>query len=77
LQSKQEAVVFEINFLINEVRHALFHLKEWTEPEKVRNRTWYVNELLFLLFSPITVLFYIPHVVKEVVGMNEMKWVQI
>jgi hypothetical protein len=40
LQSKQEAVVYEINFVINEVRNALFHLKEWTKPEKVRNMTW-------------------------------------
>jgi hypothetical protein len=39
LQSKQEALVLEINVLINEVKNALLHLKEWTKPEKVRNRT--------------------------------------
>lgn len=54
LQSKQEAVMLEINVVINDVRHALFHLKEWTEPEKVRNMTWFIDELLFLLFGPRT-----------------------
>jgi hypothetical protein len=35
-QSKQEAVLFEIQFLINETKNALFNLHEWTKPEKVR-----------------------------------------
>ena len=35
-QSKQEAVVFEIQFLINETKDALFSLHKWTQPEKVR-----------------------------------------
>lgn len=33
-KSKQEAVLFEIQFLINETKNALFHLHEWTRPEK-------------------------------------------
>ncbi|XP_069674365.1 aldehyde dehydrogenase, dimeric NADP-preferring-like isoform X1 [Periplaneta americana] len=33
-KSKQEAVVFEIQFLINETQNALNHLHEWTSPEK-------------------------------------------
>jgi len=36
LQSKQEAVLFEIQFLINETKDALFNLHKWTQPEKVR-----------------------------------------
>jgi len=38
LQSKQEAILFEVNILINETKNALFHLREWTKPEKVRDR---------------------------------------
>lgn len=35
-QSKQEAVLFEVQFLINETKNALFNLHKWTQPEKVR-----------------------------------------
>jgi hypothetical protein len=35
-QSKQEAVLFEVQFLINETKNTLFNLHEWTKPEKVR-----------------------------------------
>ena len=35
LQSKQEAVLFEIQFLNNEVTHMLHNLDKWTAPEKV------------------------------------------
>ncbi|PNF42206.1 Aldehyde dehydrogenase, dimeric NADP-preferring [Cryptotermes secundus] len=33
-KSKQEAVLFEIQFLINETKNTLFNLHEWTKPEK-------------------------------------------
>jgi len=33
-KSKQEAVLFEIQFLINETKDALFNLHKWTQPEK-------------------------------------------
>lgn len=32
-------MLFEIQFLINETKNALFHLREWTQPEKVRSRS--------------------------------------
>ena len=38
-QSKQEAVLFEIQFLINETKNAIFNLHKWTQPEKVRLST--------------------------------------
>jgi aldehyde dehydrogenase (NAD+) len=37
LQSEQETLFIEINVVTNEAKNCLFHLKEWTEPEKVRN----------------------------------------
>lgn len=33
-KSKQEALLFEVSYLINETKNALFHLREWTKPEK-------------------------------------------
>ncbi|PNF42212.1 Aldehyde dehydrogenase family 3 member B1 [Cryptotermes secundus] len=33
-KSRLEALLLEINVLINEVKNVLFHLKEWTKPEK-------------------------------------------
>jgi len=38
LQSKQEALVLEVSYLINETKNTLFHLREWIKPEKVRDR---------------------------------------
>ncbi|GFG32390.1 hypothetical protein Cfor_04370 [Coptotermes formosanus] len=34
VDSKQEALLLEVNVVINEIKSALFHLKEWTKPEK-------------------------------------------
>ena len=31
---KQEAMILEIEFLINDVKNTLMHLKEWVQPEK-------------------------------------------
>lgn len=33
-KSKQEALLFEVNLVINETKNALLHIKEWTKPEK-------------------------------------------
>lgn len=38
-RSKQEAVVLDVQFLINDLTNTLIHLKEWAAPEKVEFRT--------------------------------------
>ncbi|KDR13306.1 Aldehyde dehydrogenase family 3 member B1, partial [Zootermopsis nevadensis] len=55
-KSKQEAVMLEINVVINDVRHALFHLKEWTEPEKPSKDLVNVMDSLLIYNDPYGVV---------------------
>lgn len=53
---KQEAMILEVEFLINDIKHTLNHLDEWAAAEKV-NLTWTVSLVagdysLFLLQQP-------------------------
>lgn len=42
-KSKQESMVNEIDFLRNDLRNSLMHLKEWAKPEKVIENLLYVH----------------------------------
>ncbi|XP_021931429.1 aldehyde dehydrogenase, dimeric NADP-preferring-like isoform X4 [Zootermopsis nevadensis] len=58
-KSKQEAVLFEIEFLINETKNALFHLREWTQPEKPPKSLMNVMDGVFIYNDPYGVVLII------------------
>lgn len=35
-RSRQEAVILDVEFLLNDLRNTLYNLREWADPEKVR-----------------------------------------
>lgn len=65
--------MLEINVLINEVKNALFHLKEWTEPEKVRNNADKIMIYKYSYFSLQLWIFLFPLCSNRNRKMDEMR----
>nr|QYV43141.1 FALDH1 [Colaphellus bowringi] len=55
-KSKQETILMEIDFLLNEIKYTLMHIYEWSKPEKPSTTIANVLDSVYILHDPYGVV---------------------
>lgn len=54
-KSKYETIITEINFLVNEVKYLLMHIREWVKPERPHKEFANMLDSVYILHEPFGV----------------------